>query len=42
MAVRPHKTQTRREYCGRLKNAEGVYAVVYPDELRGKHVFAGG
>ncbi len=38
VAVRPHKTQTRRNIAGRLKNAEGVYAVVYPDELRGKHV----
>lgn len=38
VAERPHSTQTRRTAAQRLKNAEGVYAVAYSDELRGKHV----
>lgn len=38
VAQQPHATQTRRTAAQRLKNAEGVYAVVYPDELRGKHI----
>lgn len=38
VARRAHDTQTRKSAVERLRNAEGVYDVAYPDELAGKHV----
>lgn len=38
VALRPHGTQTRRNAAERMANASGAYAVVFPEELSGKHV----
>jgi len=38
IATRSHKTQTRKSASERLANASGLYAVVAPEELEGKHV----
>lgn len=38
VAVHGHATQTRRTAAQRLKNTQGVYGVVLPDELHGKHI----
>lgn len=38
IARRRHGTQTRRNAMQRMQNAQGIYDVVYPQELAGKHV----
>ena len=38
IALRGHSTQTRRSAEQRIRNAEGIYGVVYPEELAGRHV----
>ena len=38
VALRAHATQTRRNAAERMKNAGGIYGVVFPEELQGKHV----
>lgn len=38
VAIRRHSSQTRRNAEERMNNAQGIYDVVYPDELMGKHV----
>ena len=36
--LRADASQTRRSALDRIKNTHGRYEVVYPEELRGKHL----